>query len=64
MTEILRKTAGLIYSVRYVIPACALLIYIIAGLGYFLAFKYWPTLPPSTQAAILENMSWAATSPL
>lgn len=63
MTDILRKTAGLIYNVRYVLPACALAIYVIVGLAYFFAYKYWPTLPLSTQSAILENLLLAATAP-
>lgn len=64
MTEILKKTAGLLYSIRYVIPACALTLYVIAGLAYFFVFKYWPTLPEGTQSIILENLSWAATAPM
>lgn len=63
MTDILRKTAGLIYSIRYVLPACALTIYVIAGLAYFFAYKYWPTLPQSAQSAILENLAWTAMAP-
>ncbi|MCH7299980.1 hypothetical protein MBA34_13120 [Pseudomonas capeferrum] len=59
MPEILKKTAGLIYSIRYVVPAVALTIYVIAGLAYFIAFKYWPSLPANTQSAILENLSLA-----
>ncbi|NIF28897.1 hypothetical protein F3J44_21265 [Pantoea sp. Tr-811] len=59
MTEILKKTAGLIYNIRYVVPALALTIYVIAGLAYFFAFKYWPSLSADTQSAILENLSWA-----
>ncbi|AVD90411.1 hypothetical protein C4Q26_26140 [Pseudomonas sp. SWI44] len=58
-TDILKKTADLIYSIRYVVPAFALTIYVIAGLAYFFAFKYWPSLPENTQSAILENLSWA-----
>lgn len=59
MPEILKKTAGLIYSIRYVVPAVALTIYVIAGLAYFIAFKYWPSLPANTQSPILENLSLA-----
>lgn len=64
MTEILKKTAGLIYSGRYVVTACALAIYVIGGIAYFVAFKYWPGLPATTQAMILEGLASAQTAPL
>lgn len=61
MTELLKKTADLLYSNRYVIPACVLTIYVIGSLAYFLTFKCWPSLSDKTQADILENLSWAMT---
>lgn len=64
MTELWKKTAGLLVNNRHVIVASGLAIYVVIGLGQYLACTVWPSLPESTQMAIAENLVWAARAPL